>query len=107
VVLLGEIFLRKVDLDHVRYVFVNDEGVKHAGLTEDYAGLSLSDVMDKDVADHLNEMYRAVMQTKQPFSYQDEVQLIDGTVIFGESVLTPIMNDRGEVIHYFRYPRYF
>jgi hypothetical protein len=74
VILLGGIFLMKVDQDHVRYVFVNDEGVKHAGLTEDYAGLSLSDVMDKDVADHLNEMYRSVMQTKQPFSYQDEAK---------------------------------
>jgi diguanylate cyclase (GGDEF)-like protein/PAS domain S-box-containing protein len=93
------VFLMKVDQDHVRYVFVNDEGVKHAGLTEDYAGLSLSDVMDKNVADHLLEMYSVVRQTKQPFSYQDQVRLIDGTVIFGESVLTPIMNDMGEVIY--------
>lgn len=93
------VFLMKVDQDHVRYVFVNDEGVKHAGLTEDYAGLSLSDVMDKNAADHLLEMYSVVRQTKQPFSYQDQVRLIDGTVIFGESVLTPIMNDMGEVIY--------
>lgn len=93
------VFLMKVDQDHVRYVFVNDEGVKHAGLTEDYAGLSLSDVMDKNVADHLLEMYSVVRQTKQPFSYQDQVRLIDGTVSFGESVLTPIMNDMGEVIY--------
>lgn len=92
------VFLMKVDQDHVRYVFVNDEGVKQAGLTEDYAGLSLSDVMDKNVADHLLEMYSVVRQTKQPFSYQDQVRLIDGTVIFGESVLTPIMNEMGEVI---------
>ncbi|UAL53995.1 EAL domain-containing protein [Bacillus sp. CMF21] len=93
------VFLMKVDQDHVRYVFVNDEGVKHAGLTEDYAGLSLSDVMDKNAADHLLEMYSVVRQTKQPFSYQDQVRLIDGTVIFGESVLTPFMNDMGEVIY--------
>ncbi|UOK59374.1 bifunctional diguanylate cyclase/phosphodiesterase [Metabacillus hrfriensis] len=93
------VFLMKVDQDHVRYVFVNDEGVKHAGLTEDYAGLSLSDVMDKNAADHLLEMYSVVRETKQPFSYQDQVRLIDGTVIFGESVLTPFMNDMGEVIY--------
>jgi diguanylate cyclase (GGDEF)-like protein/PAS domain S-box-containing protein len=93
------VFLMKVDQDHVRYVFVNDEGVKNAGLTEDYAGLSLSDVMDKNAADHLLEMYSVVKQTKQPFSYQDQVRLIDGTVIFGESVLTPIMNDMGEVLY--------
>jgi diguanylate cyclase (GGDEF)-like protein/PAS domain S-box-containing protein len=93
------VFLMKVDQDHVRYVFVNDEGVKHAGLNEDYAGLSLSDVMDKNAADHLLEMYSVVKQTKQPFSYQDQVRLIDGTVIFGESVLTPIMNDMGEVLY--------
>ncbi|WP_191557121.1 sensor domain-containing protein [Metabacillus idriensis] len=93
------VFLMKVDQDQVRYVFVNEEGVKHAGLGEDYEGVSLSDVMDKKVADHLLEMYRVVIQTKQPFSYQDQVQLIDGSVIFGESVLTPIMNDKGDVIY--------
>lgn len=94
------VFLMKADKEFgVRYLFVNDEGVKHAGLKDDYVGKTLFDVIEKSVADHLLEMYMVVMKTKQPFSYQDKVRLIDGSFIYGESVLTPITNNEGEVIY--------
>lgn len=93
------VFLMKVDEGQLRYVFVNDEGVRHAGLPDDYGGMALSDVMDKNVSLHLTEMYRTVIELKEPYSFQDQVQLLDGSGMFGESMLTPILNDRGDVIY--------
>ena len=93
------VFLMKVDEGQLRYVFVNDEGVRHAGLPDHYGGMALSDVMDKSTSLHLTEMYKTVIELKEPYSFQDQVKLFDGSLMFGESILTPILNDRGDVIY--------
>ncbi|MEH7382343.1 EAL domain-containing protein [Bacillus sp. JJ1533] len=79
------------------YVFLNEEAKGHAKLTSDSLGRSLHDVLPLETANHLHEQYTSVMEKRKPISFQDVVILADKRVVHGESILTPIFNDKGEI----------
>ncbi|MRX73779.1 EAL domain-containing protein [Bacillus lacus] len=93
------VFLMRVEQNPLQfsYIFVNDEGAKHARLPASYEGMSLHDLLPKDAADHLHNKYQQVMRTGQSLSFQDQVEIGKGNYVIGESRLSPIKDDNSQI----------
>ncbi|MDR4886679.1 EAL domain-containing protein [Fredinandcohnia sp. QZ13] len=92
------IYVMKVeDNGSFSYVFLNEEAKGHAKLTSDSLGKTLHEVLPFETADHLHEQYKSVMENKVPVSFQDVVVLADKRVVHGESILTPIFDENGDI----------
>ncbi|MEH7234917.1 EAL domain-containing protein [Bacillus sp. JJ1562] len=79
------------------YVFLNEVAKGHAKLTSASLGKTLYEVLPFDTATHLDEQYKSVMEKKEPVSFQDVVILANKRVVHGESILTPIFDDKGNI----------
>ncbi|MFS0861297.1 EAL domain-containing protein [Fredinandcohnia sp. 179-A 10B2 NHS] len=79
------------------YVFINEEAKGHAKLQSDCIGKTLHEVLPIDTANHLDKQYASVLEKKEAISFQDVVTLADNRIVYGESILTPIFDDHGEV----------
>jgi len=92
------VYIMKADPGPVfRYVFANKEGFIHAKLAPDYIGKSLQDILDEGVYGGLQSEYEKVYFEKKIHVFSDEVILSKGIKRYGESVLTPILDKKGEV----------
>jgi len=92
------VYIMKADPGPVfRYVFANKEGFIHAKLAPDYIGKSLQDILDEGVYGGLQSEYEKVYFEKKIHVFSDEVILSNGIKRYGESVLTPILDKKGEV----------
>ena len=92
------VYIMKADPGPVfRYVFANKEGYIHAKLAPDYIGKSLQDILDEGVYGGLQSEYEKVYFEKKIHFFSDEVILSNGIKRYGESVLTPILDKKGEV----------
>lgn len=79
------------------YVFLNEEAKGHAKLTSTSLGKTLHEVLPHETATHLHKQYKSVLEKKEVISFQDVVILADKRVVHGESILTPIFDDKGEI----------
>lgn len=94
------IFIMKVENDDsFTYLFVNDIGIQHAKFGSKYNGKTFYDLQPKEIADHLHEKYSIVREQKQPYSFQDKLEVVKDTFTYGETILTPILNEKEEVIY--------
>ncbi|MCC3357651.1 GGDEF and EAL domain-containing protein [Bacillus sp. REN16] len=92
------IYVMKVEENgNFSYVFLNEEAKGHAKLTSASLGKTLHDVLPLETANHLHEQYNLVLEKKEPVSFQDEVTLSDERIVHGESILTPIFDDKGDI----------
>lgn len=92
------IYVMKVEENNnFSYVFLNEEAKGHAKLTSDSLGKTLHEVLPIETANHLHEQYTSVMQKKEAISFQDVVILPDKRVVHGESILTPIFDENGNI----------
>lgn len=92
------VYIMKVDPGPVfRYVFANNAGYIHAKLAPDYIGKSLQDVLHEGVYGGLQSEYEKAYFEKKIHVYSDEVILPQGIKRYGESILTPILDKKGEV----------
>ncbi|MFA9558896.1 PAS domain S-box protein [Evansella sp. AB-rgal1] len=78
-----------------RYVALNSKAIELAGFNGCVIGKHISDVMDEDNARLLNQEYMNVCRLKEPRTYEQRSN--DDKV--GETILTPIMNEKGEVTY--------
>ncbi|WP_010282869.1 sensor domain-containing protein [Bacillus timonensis] len=93
------IYVMKVEENKTfSYVFLNEEAKGHARLTNNSLGKTLHDVLPPETADHLHEQYISVLEKREPVSFQDIVILSDKRVVHGESILTPIFGENGNVL---------
>lgn len=93
------IYVMSVDKGHkFRYVFLNNMAKRHAKLEEDCIGKTLQEVLPHDTAENLQKYYEQVLLTKQPVMFDDKVILANNQVVYGESLLTPIFNNDGEIL---------
>jgi diguanylate cyclase (GGDEF)-like protein/PAS domain S-box-containing protein len=89
------VYLMKVEEDgRFRYIYANSEALKNANISEESIGLTLQDVLPSDIARHLQLKYEEAVRRNSPLSFQDSV-IINNVEIFGESILTPIVDDEG------------
>ncbi|MEH7222378.1 EAL domain-containing protein [Bacillus sp. JJ1566] len=79
------------------YVFLNEEAKGHAKLTGNSLGKTLHEVLPYETAAHLHDQYQSVLEKKEPISFQDVVILANQRVVHGESILTPIFDDKGDI----------
>ncbi|WP_226666041.1 EAL domain-containing protein [Metabacillus litoralis] len=94
------IFIMKVENDEkFTYLFANEIGKSHAKLGNNYVGKTFYDFTRSEIADHLHEKYIKVVETKKTFSYQDKVQIDENIFSYGETILTPIKNEKDNVIY--------
>lgn len=92
------IYVMKVEANgDFSYVFLNEEAKGHAKLTNDSIGRTLQEVLPIKTANRLHKQYKAVLEKKKPISYQDVVILADKKVVHGESILTPIFDENGNI----------
>ncbi|WLR52104.1 EAL domain-containing protein [Bacillus tianshenii] len=92
------IYLMKVEEGPAfQYIAVNEAAVQNGKLGEQYLGKYIHEALDEALADHLQTQYERVLRTKKSCTYQDQVQLTNGKVIYGESILTPILDKEGVV----------
>lgn len=91
------VFIMKVDGDQFRYVFANKSGATHAKLTVETMGKTLYEVMPFEIADRLQEAYKTVVESKEVQVLFDQSTLEDGRLVHGQSILTPVLNEKQEV----------
>ncbi|UGB32427.1 bifunctional diguanylate cyclase/phosphodiesterase [Metabacillus sp. B2-18] len=94
------IFIMKVEIDgSFTYLFVNEMGKIRAKLDNNYAGKTFYDLQPAKSADELNEKYTFVKNHKMATTFQDRVKIDENHFAYGETILTPIQNDDGDVIY--------
>ncbi|WP_180968065.1 sensor domain-containing protein [Cytobacillus massiliigabonensis] len=94
------IFIMKVDKGpSFRYLFVNEPGIRHAKLSNGFIGKTLNEVLSKEVASSLQLEYEKILDRKETMIFSDEVLMPDGSTMIGESFLTPILNEKDEVLY--------
>jgi diguanylate cyclase (GGDEF)-like protein/PAS domain S-box-containing protein len=90
------VYLMKVEPDGTfRYIYANKEAFKNANISEASMGLTLQDVLPSETASHLQLKYEEAVRRKSPLTFQDSVTINDAE-IFGESILTPIVDEEGQ-----------
>lgn len=88
------VFVMKVEEGpEFQYVFANEPGSDFAGLDESSIGKTLKEVLALDHALPIQRAYETVLEKKSIYKYSDKIALPDGTVMYAESVLTPIKDD--------------
>lgn len=94
------VFIMKVDEGpSFRYLFVNEPGYRHANLSRGFIGKTLNEVLSKEVAASLQAEYEKILDTKETMIFSDEVKMPDGSIMVGESFLTPILDENDEVLY--------
>lgn len=76
-----------------KYVAINESALALSGLEGNCIGKALQDVHKSVYADHLQKKYEQVVHQKQPLSYQDRIVLPNKQVMYGESIITPILDE--------------
>jgi len=93
------VFLMKVENNRCTYAFINQAAKRYTGLTNEAIGLSFEDVLPKKVALKLKDIYLQVARTKTSASFEDTFVSPDNQVYYGQSNMTPIMNEDGVCTH--------
>lgn len=94
------IFIMKVEKGPLfRYLFANESGLRHAKLSSGFIGKTLHEVLSKEIASSLQLEYEKILDRKETMIFSDEVKMPDGSTMNGESFLTPILDENGEVIY--------
>lgn len=92
------IFIMKVEEAHTyRYLFANEAGLVHAGITKEAIGKTIDDVLPFERAKTIRKEYDRVLKSKMTESYSDELRLPNGKVAFWQSILTPVKDEQGAI----------
>ncbi len=94
------VFIMKVEKGpHFRYIFVNESGIKHAGINLDSIGKTLQEVLPYEQAFLLQKQYKRLLKCNDTLVFFDEVQNGCEAKFYGETILTPVKDDKG-IIRY-------
>ncbi|WP_026692211.1 sensor domain-containing protein [Peribacillus kribbensis] len=80
-----------------RYLFANKVGIEKASLDAGCAGMLIQEVLPPEKADEIIYYYNQVIETGSIVSFKDNAAAMDGSTFFGESILTPVRDDSGEI----------
>ncbi|KRF37997.1 GGDEF domain-containing phosphodiesterase [Paenibacillus sp. Soil787] len=90
------IYIMSVDGSDIKYYYVNRAATKFSGITMDAVGLTFFDTNTSQMANYLHKKYTRVVTERRTIKYEDGVMLPNGK-LNGESVLTPIFNESGDM----------
>ncbi|PLR97471.1 putative bifunctional diguanylate cyclase/phosphodiesterase [Bacillus sp. T33-2] len=92
------VFIMKVESGpRFRYVFANETGLGHAGMTSHCLGKTFQEVLPGDRAFSLQHEYERAVQTGRIHIFADEVSLDNEITVFGETILTPVATENGDI----------
>ncbi|WP_261301350.1 putative bifunctional diguanylate cyclase/phosphodiesterase [Paenibacillus andongensis] len=90
------IYIMSVDGSDIKYYYVNRAATKFSGITMDAFGLTFFDTNTSQMANYLHKKYTRVINERRTIKYEDGIVLPNG-MLSGESVLTPIFNENGDM----------
>jgi diguanylate cyclase (GGDEF)-like protein/PAS domain S-box-containing protein len=90
------IYIMSVDGSDIKYYYVNRAATKFSGITMNAVGLTFFDTNTSQMANYLHKKYTRVITERRTIKYEDGVVLPNG-MLSGESVLTPIFNESGDM----------
>ncbi|WP_424769260.1 putative bifunctional diguanylate cyclase/phosphodiesterase [Paenibacillus sp. sgz302251] len=94
------IYVMKVENNNFKYYYVNQSATRMSGVTMAAVGQTFFERFSNQMANYLQEIYSAVLTERKTIRYEDGFVLPDGR-ISGENILTPIMNEKGEIEYVF------
>ncbi|MCF6138387.1 EAL domain-containing protein [Pseudalkalibacillus berkeleyi] len=93
------VFLMEVDQGpEFRYVTANDSALKNSGVTASAFGKNMREVLTENVFNEIQQAYETAYFTKEPHHYEIETE-VKGASMVGETILTPILNEKDECTH--------
>lgn len=94
------IFVMKVDAGQFKYYYVNRAATEFSGVTMDEAGRTILETNTPDMANYLQTMYSRVLTDRRTVKYEEGFLLPSGKAS-GESILSPIYDEQGNVEYVF------
>jgi diguanylate cyclase (GGDEF)-like protein/PAS domain S-box-containing protein len=92
------VFVMKVEKGPAfRYIFVNEAGLKKANLPLDVIGKTMIEVLPYEIAINLQKNYQRLLTKKEIMFFDDVFLFNDGKKIYGETILTPIFNEKNSI----------
>lgn len=92
------VFVMKVEEGpKFRYLFVNESGMRKANLTVEAIGKTLCDVLPAKFGKSLQHKYENMLRRKEIITFDDQFVFNDGTIIYGETILTPVFNEKNSI----------
>jgi diguanylate cyclase (GGDEF)-like protein/PAS domain S-box-containing protein len=92
------VFIMKVeDREQFRYFFANENGMRHAGMEPSDIGKTLEEVLPFPRVYPIKKHYQKAVKTGEVVVFYDEVSLAHDQQVLGETLLTPICAENGEI----------
>ncbi|MBX0357512.1 sensor domain-containing diguanylate cyclase [Halobacillus sp. Nhm2S1] len=92
-------FMEVVDKRRFKYVYMNESAKNHSPIKgAGWEGRYIEDLLGEQQAEDLIAAYQRVVRKKEALTYEDEI-IVNGKLFRGHSVLTPTMDEAGEVTH--------
>ncbi|WP_176142423.1 PAS domain S-box protein [Halobacillus hunanensis] len=93
------VFLMEVEnYDSFRYLYINHTSEQCYQLNRSiWKGKQIEEMLDQESAAYIKRYYQKVVETAEPLSYRDTID-IHGKEFYGETLLTPFKNAKGDVV---------
>lgn len=92
------VFIMKVEEGlKFRYVFANESGLRRAGITRNSIGRLIEEVMPPEQAVYLQKEYESLICKGEMTIFEDELPLENKTIVYGETILTPVTDENGYI----------
>ncbi|GAM13777.1 PAS domain-containing protein [Mesobacillus selenatarsenatis] len=92
------VFIMQVEPGYqLRYLFANENGLLHAGMAVSDIGRTMDEVLPLNHLNPLKKQYIKAVNEGVEVVFHDEVDLDNDNQVLGETLLTPIKDEDGEV----------
>lgn len=92
------VFVMKVEKGpSFRYLFVNESGMKKAGIFTDAIGKTFQEALPLEIAGPLQATYEKLLIEKDLVIFDDFFYTDGGEEIYGETILTPVYNKKNVI----------
>lgn len=92
------VFIMKVEQEgQFRYIFANEIGMLHAGMEPLDIGKTMEEVLPFQRAYSMKKHYQKAVKTGEEVVFYDEVSLDHNRQVLGETLLTPISGENGDI----------
>lgn len=92
------VFIMKVEKGpKFRYMFANESGLTKAGIDQQSIGRLIEEVIPPERAIYLQAEYERLIKEGETTVFFDEILLENEMKVYGETILTPVKNLKGEI----------
>jgi diguanylate cyclase (GGDEF)-like protein/PAS domain S-box-containing protein len=92
------VFIMQVEAGYqFRYLFANENGLLHAGMVFSDIGRRMDEVLPLNHLNQLKKQYIKAVEEGVEVVFHDEVDMDNDNQVFGETLLTPVKGEDGDV----------